>query len=273
MDSRAFFDRYAISSWLYSSLPLDEALRRIADAGFVWVELWGDRVHLDPRLKPDLAAVRRTVDGLGLRIHSVHTLFNGLNLGHPTLGDAAEWRQLVGESIRQAGELGAAVAVCHPSSYRDPLPPGSETESRRIAREVVADLVEIAEASSTRVALENMTNFGYWRYGTSLAELSADFPDPRVGFCLDAGHAALNHISLASEVAAAGDRLISIHAANNDGLRDLHQAPTDGVIDWPEFEATLVASGYRHHLVIEANGRDDPDAMLARCAGLWRELP
>jgi sugar phosphate isomerase/epimerase len=272
MDSHAFFDRYAVSTWLFSSRPLDAALREIADAGFTWIEIWADRYHLDPRLDPDVDAVGRLVADLGLRVHSVHTPFNGLNLGHPTLGDAAEWRRLVGESIRHTGALGAHLAVVHPSSYRDPLPEGTEGQSREIARAAIADLTEIAASAGTRIAVENMTDFGYWRYGTSIGELAAEFTDPRVGFCLDAGHAALNHIPLASEVAAAGDRLISIHAANNDGQRDLHSVPTEGVIDWPAFEATLAEASYRHHLVLEVNGRDDPDAQLARMKNLWREM-
>ena len=272
MDKQTFFDRYAVSTWLYKDFPLDESLRRIAGAGFRSVELWADGCHLDPRLDPDLDAIRRLLADLGLDAHAVHTPFGGLNIGHPTLGDPAVWSRLVGESIRQAGALGANACVVHVSSYQQPLPEHLIPDARAAVRDLVADLVSVAESAGTRVALENMIAREYWRQGTTLAELAADFPDPRVGFCLDTGHAALNGASQTAEVNAAGERMISIHAANNDGTGDQHTPPTEGIIDWSEVTRALAGIGYRHHLVLETNGRGDPDAMLARLSRLWAEI-
>lgn len=272
MDPNTFFDRYAISTWLYKDYPLDESLRRIAGAGFRWVEIWADGCHLDPRLDPDLDAARRLLADLGLGAHSVHTPFSGLNIGHPKLGDPAVWSRLVGESIRGAGALGASACVVHVSSYQEALPDFLVPDAKAAVRDLVARLVEVAEAAGTRVALENMIARAYWRQGTTLAELAADFPDPRVGFCLDTGHAALNRASQTAEVNSAGERLISIHAANNDGNTDLHTPPTEGVIDWSEVTRALDGIGYKHHLALETHGRGDPDAVLARLARLHLEL-
>jgi sugar phosphate isomerase/epimerase len=228
--------------------------------------------HLDPRLEPDLDAVGRLLAELGLGAHSVHTPFSGLNIGHPTLGDPALWRRLVGESIRGAGALGASACVVHVSSYQSPVPDSLVGDARAAVRDLVAELAEVAESAGTRVALENMIARSYWRQGTTLAELAADFPDPRIGFCLDTGHAALNRASQTAEVNAAGERLISIHAANNDGNTDLHTPPTEGVIDWSEVTTALDSIGYRHHLALETHGRGDPDVVLARLVRLHLEL-
>jgi sugar phosphate isomerase/epimerase len=273
VQAATFFDRYAVSTWLFGRRPLDEALRQIAGAGFRWVEIWADGFHLDPRLDVDIDALCRLLDELGLRVHSVHTPFSGLNLGHPEQGDRAQWRQLIGASIRQAGALGAVAAVVHPSGHREPLPEELHPASRQAVRDLVAELVEIAAESGTRVALENMIDYGFWRYGRSLAELSADFPDPRIGFCLDTGHAAINGLDPVEEIRAAGPRLISIHAANNDGRSDLHYPPTEGALDWARIEAALQEAGYQGKLVLETAARGDPAAMLERLGRLWQELP
>jgi sugar phosphate isomerase/epimerase len=263
-----FFDRYGVSTWLYANRPLEEALRGIAGAGFRWVEIWADGFHLDPRLGVDLSEVSRLVDTLGLRVHSVHTPFSGLNLGHPRLGDRAVWHELIGQSIRDAGRLGAEVAVVHPSGHRAALEPGEQEASLEAVRDLVAYLVEIGEGEGVRVALENMLDSGYWKIGLTLAQLAELFPDPRVGFCLDTGHAAVNGVDPATEVRATGGRLISIHAANNDGASDLHDPPNEGVVSWPLVEAALRRQGYPGRLVLEVAGHSDPDGMIARLSGL-----
>ena len=109
-----FFDRYGVSTWLYANRPLDEALRDIAGVGFRWIEIWADGFHLDPRDNVDLGEVARQVEALGLRVHSVHTPFSGLNLAHPRLGDRRLWRELIGQSIRDAGTARRGGLRCSP---------------------------------------------------------------------------------------------------------------------------------------------------------------
>ncbi len=273
LDRARFFGRYAVSTWLYANRPLEQALRQIAGAGFRWVELWADGFHLDPRLGVHLSALRGLLDELGLGVHSTHSPFTGLNLGHPTLGDPAEWRRVVGQAVRDAGALGADTVVVHPSSHRDPLPAELQPEARRLVRTLAVDLADLAEESGTSVCLENMIGRGNWRAGLTIAELAADCPDARVGFCVDPGHSTLNGVAPEDDVRAAGARLRSVHAANNDGQSDLHWEPTRGVIDWARVEAALVEVGYPGRLVLETAGRGDPDGVLAQLSQLWQALP
>jgi len=217
--------------------------------------------------------LRRRLDELGLGIHALHTPFNGLHLAHPMRNDAALSRRLIAASIRQAAALGAGLVVVHPSSDPEEFGPELRPVSRQLAQDLVADMVEVAEECGTRVALENNVDRGYWRYGTSLAQLAEDFPDPRIGFCLDVGHAILNGAGPLEEARAAGDRLISIHVASNDGGDDAHYPPDQGLLDWPYTAARLDDLGYRGRFVLETAAHGDADAMLARLSRLWQELP
>jgi sugar phosphate isomerase/epimerase len=43
-----------ISTWVYFWRPLAEVLREIAEAGYSYIEIWGDKAHLDPTIFPDV---------------------------------------------------------------------------------------------------------------------------------------------------------------------------------------------------------------------------
>jgi sugar phosphate isomerase/epimerase len=116
-----FADVYAISSWMYVTRSLEESLPKMARAGFKWVELWGDQVHMDPRINPDVKAIKELIKKLGLRVHSVHAPFSGLDIGLPDTSLKARWLEVVGASLDVCAELEAGVAVLHASSHRTDL--------------------------------------------------------------------------------------------------------------------------------------------------------
>ncbi len=275
MQPDVFFDRYALSSVIFEPLPLDDVLRRFADAGFRWVEITADdHFHLDPRLDVNLDRLSALLASLGIGVHSVHATFTDTNIGHPTLGDPSVYRPLVVESIRRAGALGARAVVVHPAAYHSPVPPDQQDEARRISIDFINDMIQVAEENATRIAVENMIYRGDWRYGKSMVDLAADLTDPRVGFCVDTGHALLNHLDVAGELRAAGSRLISLHAANNDGGFDQHKVPTDGLIDWNVVERTLREMAYPSRIVLEVIDRKTPsDVTFARVSRLYDEIP
>lgn len=274
LDRDAYFETFALSTRLYLRDGLDVALRRIAAAGFRWVELWADGCHLDPRQDLDVPAAARLMRDLGIRAHSVHTPFGGLYLGHPARCDRSAAYALIAGAMERAAELGARVAVVHPNSYEGPLEPELHDASRAAAHEIVARAAAAAERLGMRVAVENMVGVGYWRYGVTIAELARDLADRRVGFCLDVGHASVQGLDIPGQVRAAGDRLASLHVHDNDGRADRHLPPLRGVIDWAALDAALAAAGYAGRRVLEIAYREgEEDALLAEAAALWRRLP
>jgi sugar phosphate isomerase/epimerase len=270
-----FFARYGVSTWLYERRGLTEALEKISTTGFRVVELWANEVHLEPRLSPDIPAVRALMARLGLSAHSLHAPFySDLRIGDPDPACRFRWRAAMVPSLHYAAELGAKGMVFHVSAIR------GENDERTCAdgaKAVVAFVEEevrpLAKQLGVHILLENMVNYGWPRFGCSMAELAAAFPGEDYRFCIDVGHTVLNHIEQTADIAAAGRRLMSIHSSNNDGQKDLHLLPTEGVIDWPGVVAALDAAGYAHPIILEVNGGDDPDPILARLGTLWRQLP
>jgi len=273
-DAGSFFENFAISTRLFRRTPLADAVRRIAAAGFRWVELWSDGCHVDPRHELDVPALARLMRELGIGAHSVHTPFGGLELGHPVHCDGPASRSLIAAAIERAADLGARIAVVHPNSYEGPLDPLLHAASRDEARAIVGAALEAAQRCGVRVAIENMVGVGYWRFGTSLAELVEAFPDPRIGFCLDVGHATVQGLDIVSEVSAAGDRLAHLHVHDNDGRRDQHLPPLRGIIRWADLDRALERVGYRGRRVLEiAFQKGAEDALLKEASTLWRRWP
>ncbi len=272
MNRDQFFGRYGLSTWLYKNRSLEEALTRIAAAGFRQVEIWAWGAHLDPRLRPDLAQAKALVSRLGLRVHTLHAPSErALRIGDPNPSLRPGWMEAVGPCLEYAAELGARGVVVHVSTLGEALEPPAYAEGCRAVVEFVHQLRDRGRALGVRIILENMVDYGWPRFGTTLEELAGVFPEPDLGFCLDTGHAALNRRPIAREVAAAGSRLLSTHCSNNDGQKDDHNPPIQGVLDWGEVVAALDGVGYRYPLIMEIAGGEDPDAVLESLAGMWRE--
>lgn len=267
-----WYERYPVATVLHMEGSLDEALARIAAAGFRAVEIWGSEAHMDPRLNPDVQAIKQQLARLGLHAHSIHLPYDGLRLGHPDPALKAEWLRVTGEALTMGAELGAGIAVVHVTSDINDLPDAAYDESRAVAIDFVASLNRRAGALGMGLAVENLPKLGHQRFGSSLQELRDAFPDPEIGFCLDVGHVLVNGMSLRDEIKAAGARLISVHAHNNDGERDRHWPPTQGQADWAEVKSELAAVGYEGPYVLEVvcspeiPQASDPDLLLRQLA-------
>jgi sugar phosphate isomerase/epimerase len=261
-------DRYAISTWHYVASPLEDALRGIAAAGFKWVEMWGDKAHLDPRIHPDMRAIGHLLGRLGLRVHSIHAPFSGLDLGLPGGARKADAQRVIGDALELGAALGATLAVIHVSSHGEDLQESARyCESGRVVEDLVHSLLQVAGRTGVGLALENLPPEANRRYfGCCLQELAAIFPDPSVGFCLDIGHAILHEVSIASEIQVAGSRLRSLHVHNNDGIHDRHWPPRQGIINWRATKAELARIGYEGAFVLEVDRGEDADAVVQELA-------
>ncbi|MBM3131261.1 MAG: sugar phosphate isomerase/epimerase [Chloroflexi bacterium] len=265
-------DQYAISTFTFRNAGLLEALRKIAASGFKWIEISSSEFHLDPRRNPDVPAARNALRQMDLHVHALHTPFIGLKLGHPNRALKQEWLRVVGASLEIGVEIGAPLAVIHVTDDAQELTDEMYEASRQIVIEYIAELQIRAQALGIRLALENMVKSPNLRrrFGMTLAELSRAFPDPEIAFCLDTGHAMTNRLDLATEIRAAGKRLMTTHINSNDGVDDLHWLPTRGVLDWQKIKHLLMQSGYAGRYLLEVKGDADPDAILTQAVAFAR---
>lgn len=253
-------DEYAVSTWLYESSPLDAALGKIAAAGFGKVELWANKVHVDPRIGVDTAQVRRLLAREGLSVHSVHAPFDGLGAMGP--GFFESWRELLERSLELSGALGSSLMVVHVLNRRE-YDWGPREEPAM--RDFFARLAEAAGRRGVRLLLENLADGSDpSMFRCSISNLARVFGDLDIGYCIDIGHSPLCGEDVMEAIAVAGERLMSVHVNNNDGAHDLHNPPDEGLLDWPAIRRRMREGGYAGDFVLEVAGRGSPDAVLSR---------
>jgi len=261
-------ERYALSTSLFRDDCIEEALSKIAAAGFRHVEITANGMHLDPRLSPDVGAVRSLMHDLGLQAYTVHTPYAGLKIGHPDVDPSESHPEVIGATLEIGAQVGAKLAIVHVTAAPKGLSDSVYERSREVSIAFVDRLRYRAKELGIMLVLENLGLRPHLRrrFGSSLEELSEAFPDPDVGFCLDVGHALRNGLDTRSQIEAAGDRLLCVHVHSNDGVDDCHWLPTQGVLDWPHDRAELRRSGYAGRYVLEIRRGGEPDALLRQAA-------
>lgn len=242
----------------YPARPVADEIRRIAAAGFEFVDLTLE----PPAAWPvDAAAIRRLLDEAGLGVVG-HTSPH-LPLASPfdELRDAAH--AVLGRCFELFAELGAEVVNLHPDGISRVIPP--EEVAKRNA-EAVAALAERARAAGVRVMVENMGRL--FRSAEELGPLFAAAPEAL--FHLDVGHANMGGANRTAElVEAFGDRLAHVHVHDNHGLDDLHLPLGAGSVDWAEIARVLRAAGYNRTVTLELFSPEP--AHTETSVRLWRE--
>ena len=243
---------YAISTFLFEHEPLDAALEAIARSGFSHIELWGDSVHVDPRIKPDTSRIGLMMKDLGLHAHALHTPFRKFPVFTDDTLEGRQWRErLWKQSLDIASELGIPIAVIHAMHRRDY---NYGYDQLGYLKDLLAELSQYAHRGGVKLALENIPS------GIStadeilctLVEQTKLFGEvPELYWCLDIGHVTLTSNDMRSEIDACIDRLVTLHIHNNDGQKDLHDLPDRGVIDWPYWFDYLRQKGYAGQFVME----------------------
>jgi protein FrlC len=265
--------RTALSAFIYLNYPLDEAIRRIAAAGYDGVDIWGGRPHAYRRdLAPaDTARLKSVLAAAGLGVAS----FIPAQFRYPTClcsnndGIRRDSVDYINDSLETAARLGApVVSVC----------PGHTIFGQTVAdgwqrlADSLAKICDHAQPYGVKIAIEPAD-----RYETDLMATTADamrlvhqIGAPNLGVVLDTGHAHVAGESFESAMAAMGDRLFHVHIDDNNGQRDQHLIPGDGTVDLPGCIGQLKASGYNGYLSAELSWDFTLDPGAAAQAALAR---
>ena len=225
-----------IFAWFGYTLPMEERVTLIREAGYRSVMLWWGDEHRDvdgpKELQPALFRAH------GLRIANVHAPFGEASqLWTDTLRGQAMEDTLVA-CLRDCSAFDIPVAVVHLTEGQNPPPPNAIGLAR------MRRLAEKAESLCVDIALENL------RYPQYLDYVYERIPCARLKLCYDSGHENCRSPQL-DLLAKHGHRLAALHLHDNDGTDDQHILPFDGTTPWDRIAAHLRRLRYPGDLTLE----------------------
>ncbi|MEE8571415.1 MAG: sugar phosphate isomerase/epimerase family protein [Candidatus Bathyarchaeia archaeon] len=250
-----------ISTWVYVTVPIEEAIKRIHGAGIQFVELWGNTpAHLDPITHPRERAseVADTLKALDMTAVSLHAPFSGLNIS-----SANEDVRMVSvasamRSVEFCREMACPQLVIHLSASPGVKNKTVLDETRKFTVETLDEITDYASKNGVEILLENMIiHPNHLRIGSKVQELLdlvSRFQGRRVEICIDTGHSLLNKQNPSEDIRQAGKHLKSLHINDNDGIKDSHLAPGRGLIDWPAVYSALKDVEYTGVFLFELYG-------------------
>jgi sugar phosphate isomerase/epimerase len=221
--------KVGLSTWSMLSMDLISAVQMIGDAGFDYIELWGEAPHAHPgwtnkkSLKDALSTYNMLV--------TLHAPFTDLNPASPFEPVKGAVEKTLETFVDFGDYLGATIITIHPGSVH------SESMVPSSAESSVATLRKMVKAAGGRLAIniENQTksrskyHFPLASTVESLELILAEIE--RLGFTLDTGHAHANGQSPLSLAERVGPKLTEVHLSDNGGSSDDHLIPGEGTAD------------------------------------------
>jgi len=179
---------------------LAKDLETLKSAGADFVELWPH--HLGVILSGNLDLARlREVRELLLGVDLAYTVHAPLEINLMDLTAHDLQRDVLGASIRFAGEVGAGAVVCHAGQRLGQRDARYSLRAQLVAeREALREAGDLAGALGVIIAVENYypelpiicgAVYDYSVWPRELAEQISAVDHPTVGLCLDVAHMAL----------------------------------------------------------------------------------
>lgn len=250
----------------YWDLPVVESIRKIAEAGFQYVEL----ADLSQMIKNNISSkeidkLLKTCADIGVSIEQVHGYW-----GEYLEEGSQKWNQRLNifqQEIVLAHLLGIKVIVSHEMGYPKPDKGLYDAPSVKSYKEFIerntrffCSLLPYLEKTGVRIALENLI-YPVCPTGEELMELLSSINSPFFGVCMDTAHLCVNKLNIVRFIKIVGKNLIATHISDsNNGNIDLHLFPVFGLhdngwVDWHEVRDTLKQIGYEGIFNLEVPGQ------------------
>jgi sugar phosphate isomerase/epimerase len=258
------------------SEPAESCLARLADAGFREFEFMVHPVHLWPA---DLsgaqrATLRRSIDGRGLQLTSLNLPNIDINIASTTPEMRRYSLNLIGETVRLAGDLGARGVIISPGKA-SPLFAAPKEELFGYFFAALDHLCPIAASSGTAMWLENVPTTWIPTIGGLMAALKR-YGSDAVRMIYDVANAHFIDEDIADGLKQCRERLELVHFSDTGQKIFRHDAVGLGTVPFPALPKALAAVGYTRRPMLEIISHDADRDILAsadRLAALGFKRP
>ena len=246
----------------------EACLARLADFGFEEFELMVHPGHLWPAelTAAQRSAIRRMMQQRGLQL----TALNMPNIDINVAGAAAEMRayslNLVSETVRLAGELGARGVVIGPGKA-NPLFPAPAAELIGHFFAALDRLGPVAAASGTALWVENMP-FAFLPAIGDLVDALKQYGNDAVRIVYDIANAHFIGEDFVAGLQQCRARLALVHLSDTGRQIYRHDPVGLGTVPFAEVPRALHAAGYSARPMLEIVSRDPDRDIVASASKL-----
>ncbi len=258
--------KLGVSTWSLLHKDVYSAVKTIGDAGFEYIELWGEVPHAyhdwvdKKRLKDVLSSYGMVV--------TTHAPFTGLNPGWPFQPVKGAIEKTLEGFVDFSDFLGASIVSFHPGNAHTKV---LEEQSFASAVSTLRRMVKAADGRLV-IDLENQTR-SQSVYDYPIAS-SMDAIERILGevdgskFTLDTGHAHVSDVDPEFLSRRVGARLAEVHLSDNTGDADDHLIPGKGTAKLSGLLKRL--SGSDVFVCLELNPFKNAEAEIIRTASAWK---
>jgi sugar phosphate isomerase/epimerase len=241
-------------SWLWD-LPLQDAVRRIADLGFHYFELMSHVPHCWPRgwSASDRTAFRQLVESLGLRISSVNPTFLDINIASPNPGIREESIRQLRETIQLAHDIGARIVVA-PAGRKHLLLAPDQSYLWGVVKEALEILLADCERLGVTFGLENAYNV--LPSAPMLVQMCRELPQLKLAY--DVANATMVESPL-DGLDMVAPYLVLLHVSDTGKRVWGHDRIGTGAVDFAAVTAKVRELGYDGPTIMEIVDRKMPE--------------
>lgn len=251
------------------STPLDEAIRRIASAGYKGLDIYTGAPHLYPAhySAQERKEVKNLIEKLGLELTGFAVcggiLGLQINFSHPKKKVRDQTLQYYKDNIELAAEIGCPLINVLTGHV---LYGTSREQGRSWTMEYFQELVEVAEKRKVVLGLhpQYIGDSPLMLTIDDALEMIKELKSKSVKIIFDTAQQNITYPNFADDIRKASRHLGYIHAADNDGIHWIHLALGKGTVNWEGLVRVLKEVNYDGYLCVQtwSSSPIDADSMI-----------
>ena len=251
------------------STPLEEAIKRIANAGYEGLDIYTGPPHLYPAhySTQERKAIKKLIEKFDLKLTGFAVVGGilglGINFSHPNKKVRDETLQYYKDNVELAAELGCPLINVLTGHV---LYGTSREQGRKWTMEAFEDLVALAEKKNVILGLhpQYIGDSPLMLTIDDALQMIKELDSKVVKIIFDTAQQNITYPNFSDDIRKAAHYLAYVHAADNDGIHWTHLALGKGTVNWEGLVRVLKEVNYDGHLCVQtwSSSPIDADSMI-----------
>ena len=241
---------------------VEEAVRRIANAGYKAVDLYTGAPHAWPQdyTRAERDSLKKQISDLGLKLTGFAVAGGGLGLQYNFSSPRESIRKMTvqyyKDNIKLASELGCPLMNVLTGHV---LYGTSKEQARKWTMDALQDLAGEAEKTNFTLGLhpQYIAESPLMITVDDALDMIKELNSSSVKIIYDTAQQNISYRNFMDDIRRAGKYLCYVHGADNDGVHWTHEALGKGTVDWEGIVRALVEINFSGYI----------------CTQSWSELP